>query len=391
MVRVVKASSPMAVSAAASIRIHIEDGTFEPGKPLPSERALSERYGVSRALVREAVGLLNAQGVIHSEPNCRPIVRSKPIRAGRHVGVWLWPQAEDYMASSTFRGIQRRVTGSDLKLVIAATPDGPWDAVVEAERKFLEEMAHDEHAAGAIIWYLGGEKNLDALKAVRETGLPIIFVDRKPPEGMEADYVGTDNSRSAYRGVNYLVQLGHRRIACVTNSDRASSVEERIQGYRRALNDARLPFDPDLFIEMNPGEGMWPVHAERTIDTLMSRADRPTAVFVINDVTALYLLEAAKAHGVRVPEDLAIMGFDGVLDWVPGGGPITTLVQDFGRMGEIAVELLLERFDRPNSPVYRHVLIDAPLSLRSSTAPPQSHDLYTAGSVATGLDTEQTS
>jgi len=364
----------MAASAAASIRIHIEDGTFEAGKPLPSERALSERYGVSRALVREAVGLLNSQGVIHSEPNCRPIVRSKPIRAGRHLGVWLWPQAEDYMAASIFRGVQRGVNGSDLKLVVASTPDGPWDAVVEAERKFLEEMARDEHAAGAVIWYLGGEKNMDALEAVRETGLPIIFVDRKPPEGIEGDYVGTDNSRSAYRGVSYLLQLGHRRVACVTNSDHASSVAERIQGYRRALSDARLPFDEDLFIEMSPGEGMWSAYAEQTIDSLMGLPDRPTAVFVINDVTALFLVEAARARGFRVPEDLAIMGFDGILDWVPGGGPITTLVQDFARIGEIAVELLLERFDRPHSPIYRHVLIDAPLSTRGSTSPPQSHD-----------------
>jgi len=369
----------MAVSAAASIRVHIEDGTFEAGKPLPSERALAERYGVSRALVREAVGLLNAQGVIHSEPNCRPIVRSKPIRAGRHIGVWLWPQAEDYMSSSTFRGIQRGVSGSDLKLVVAPTPDGPWEAVVDAERRFLEEIAEDELAAGVIIWYIGGEKNLDALLAVRATGLPIIFVDRRSPEGIETDFVGTDNLRSAHRGVNHLIQLGHRRIACVTNSDRASSVAERIEGYRRALGEARIEADPQCLIELDPGEGMWPAYSEQTIDRLMAMDERPTAVFVINDVMALYLLEAAKTRGIRVPEDLSILGFDGVLDWVPGGGPVTTLVQDFSRMGEIAVDLLLERFDRPHSPIYRHVLIDAPLSLRGSTAPPQSHDSSAGG------------
>lgn len=369
----------MATSIAESIRGLIADGTFIEGRPLPSERALSERFGVSRLLIREAVATLSAEGLIHSEPNCRPTVRAIENGArrtdARHIAVWLWPQAEDYMSSSTFRGVQRGVAGTDFKLIIAATPYGPWQCVVEAEEQFLMDVADDPTIAGAVIWYVGGDANLPALQKVQASGVPMVFLDRKPPQSIKADYVGTDNLRSAYRGVSHLVELGHRRIVCVTNSDQASAVQERVEGYSRALTNAGIQFDDQLIVEIAPPEArLWPTYAERTMERIMAIRPAPTAIFVINDVMALYFAEAARTLGLNIPEDISLLGFDGLLHWTPGGGPLTTMVQDFTRIGEIAVELIFERFQQRDSSTYRHVLIDAPLSLHGSTGALKSHD-----------------
>jgi len=110
---------------------------------------------------------------------------------------------------------------------------------------------------------------------------------------------------------------------------------------------------------------------DRVIASLMRLDQPPTAIFAVNDTLALHAMDALSRLNVRVPEQVSVFGFDGLLRWVPGGGTLSTVYQNFSRIGEIAAELLFERIQKGDSNTHRHVLLEAPLAIAGSTAPPQ--------------------
>jgi LacI family transcriptional regulator len=373
-----RANEPMrrAQAVAEALGEEIRTGILAPGHRLPPEREIAERFSVSRLVVREAIDLLQRERLVYTKPRCRPVVvepeaqrRQKRVGGGK-IGVWLWPYSNDYAASMIFRGVQFATQHSEYRLLTGSVAHGSWDAVVLSEAAFLAGLADDPDCVGAIVWYLGGERNVPHLLRLRERGLPIVFLDRKPPRALDGDHVGTDNLGAAARLVSQLIHMGHRRIACLTNIDWVSTVQERVRGYERALESAGVAPDDALLAKWEVREGEGETEAMiRTLRGLLDQATPPTALFAINDTLALAAIDALREMGLSVPEDLSVAGFDGLLRWVPGGGQLTSAAQDFSRIGELAAELLLERLDAGALSTYRHVLLDAPASLRGSTRP----------------------
>lgn len=359
---------------ASTLADEIRAGKLAVGDRLPPERDIAERFDVSRMVAREAIAILEREHLVHTKPRCRPVVvqpeaqRRRQKAPGGKIGVWLWPYSNDYAVSLLFRGVQFATQESEYRLTTGSAAHGSWDTIVRSEAAFLSNLAQDPECAGAVIWYLGGEANLPHLHRLRERGVPIVFIDRKPPTGFEADHVGTDNQGAAARVVAALTQLGHQRIACITNSDWVSTVHERVRGYRRSLTAAGIPIDEDLIVRWTIRDGETDTEAmSRTLHELLDRDNPPTALFAINDTLALAAIDGLREMDLSVPDDVSVAGFDGLLRWVPGGGQLTSAVQDFARIGELAAELLLERIRQPEVSSFRHVLLDAPTSLRGST------------------------
>lgn len=357
----------------------IESRDLEPDRPLPSERQLSIDHGVSRVVIRAAITELSMQGRLIVKPRCRPVVAglrsSNSIRGKtKNVALWLWPSSNDFLASLILRGIQRVLSSPMYRLFISHPYDPSWEDAMNAEARFLTELSEDPDTVGAIVWYLGHERNMPALRAVREAGIQLVFVDRRPPMGFEADYVGTDNQHSALEAVRHLIGLGHRKIACLLNMDPASSVLERLSGYKQALQRANIPIRDELIVgvKLQTSEEDIDDATTLTVANLMSTPDPPTAIFAINDDIALHTMIALKRLGLCVPEDVSIMGFDDLLRSIPGVQRVSTAHQKFERVGECAAELLVERLDGSAPRSFRHVMIEAPLRLYGSTAPPHS-------------------
>jgi len=364
-----KSQSPLVQSVVRGLSKQIDEGILGEGKRLPSERELGVQFHVSRAIIRNAIQILEDQGLIVCRVNCRPVVahrkRSRQELAApsyRYLGIWMWPNPADFGAQLMVKGIQRAVKDPDLRIVISNAVGEDWMHREESEGHFLRRMANDPHAVGAIVYLIGGENNLDALRALREADIPLVFVDRLPPSHFEADYVGTDNVGAMRQAVKHLIDFGHRRIAFVTNDDGASSVAERIEGYRQALDSAGIPFDPANIVYFHvdvfdmDGESSLPL-----IDRLEAMPDRPTAVVCVNDVIGFSFIQAARRRGYRIPEDMSVVGFDGLSRFIPGGGGLTSPTQSFERIGEQAAELVLQRIKQGTPQSYRHIILDAPL------------------------------
>lgn len=366
--------SPLVQSVISHLEDQIDAGSLAPGNSLPSERVLAQNFKVSRAVVRSAIQDLGQRGLLIIKENCRPVVALRRGHANRakadHIAAWLWPRTSHFGASQILKGIQSSMGQSSLRIVVGHAGGVNWQDIVASEAEFLEKLVDDEQCAGAIIWYLGGETNQAVLSKVISSGVPLVFVDRLPSPALYCDYSGTDNLGAACSAVNHLIELGHRRIACMTNMDHASSVAERMKGWRQAHLLARLPLDEDLVISPVDGSEDAPeeCYVAEQVEKMLSLPDPPTAVFCINDSLAINVMEALSASGKGVPDDVSVVGFDGLMSWMPNGGGLTSALQDFERFGQTAVRLLLDRIAHPSLPG-RHVLLDAPLRLNGSTAP----------------------
>ena len=369
-------ASPAVGHVASVLAERIEAGEYRGGQMLPSERALAEEFGVSRVTVRQAVEDLERRDLVVRSARCRPIVRANGKGTGeeafaaastarRSVALWLWPGPTDPGASMILNGVRSALPMDDFRIILECPGPGDDGHLEEPEARFLRRIQGDADVEGVILWYLGGVDNRPALEAVRASGRPLVFLDRLPPAGFDSDFVGVDNVEAAAAVTRHLIARGHRRIVHVTNREKVSTVFERQEGYRKAMAAAGLPATV-LTLQTDRDA---PELARRIValrQESAAEAERPTAAFVVNDYGALHLVDALRADGLRVPEDFAVAGFDGIERWLPGRPFLTTVCQPFEKVGARAAEMLLERLadrDRP----YRHVILEAALHAADST------------------------
>lgn len=178
------------------------------------------------------------------------------------------------------------------------------------------------------------------LVELHEQGLPVVLINTT---GLRVNLplVVTDNYGGAYKAVQHLINLGHTRIGYIHGPADFPCAQDRYRGYLDALRDAGLSADPALF-----HQGSFLIEGGRSgAEAFFALAEPPTAIFTSNDETASGVLEVAREQGIRIPEDLAIVGFD---DYPPAARmrpPLTTVSQSFLETGQCAAELLLSMLD----------------------------------------------
>ncbi|OZB84349.1 LacI family DNA-binding transcriptional regulator [Microbacterium sp. 13-71-7] len=194
-----------------------------------------------------------------------------------------------------------------------------------------------------------------------EGAVPIVAID--PHEGSSegpasVSVLNVDGARAA---TAHLVALGHRRIAHLRGRTDLESAHQREDGYRRALDEAGIPFDPALVVD----GGYRAAASTAGAHALLDLADPPTAVFAANDLSAIEMIRVAAERGLRVPDDLSVVGFDDVPEAAAHTPQLTTVRQPLAEMGAAAVNLLLAMLDGAPR---EHVRMPAELIVRNSTA-----------------------
>ena len=193
-------------------------------------------------------------------------------------------------------------------------------------------------------------------------GIPVVCINGQ--REFFPHSVQTDNRAGAKLAIEHLVRLGHRRIAHVTGPPGVPTRQERVAGYRLALAEAGLRYDPDLIVS---GNGHL-IESRDAARGLFSLADAPTAIFAYNDRAAVGCYQACRELGLRVGADVSVVGFDDIVmaSWVDP--PLTTVSQPRREMGQIAVNLVLGMLRGESAPT--HVVVLPQLVERESTAPP---------------------
>ena len=232
-----------------------------------------------------------------------------------------------------------------------------YDEGNEAE---LVRLMQQKRADGVIL--NGPWSAAPIVPLMKKTRLPFVITWQTVPD-REVNFVAFDNFQGAYRVVEYLIGLGHRRIGMIAGRFSVSErARMRWKGYRKCLADHRLPFDPGLVLEKGYtlGEG------KEAMSRLLDLSCRPTAVFCGNDILAIGAIACAKERGLRVPGDLSVAGFDDLEFSAYYDPPLTTVAVPAYEMGRRAAEILIEEIrGEMRSP--RQDILETTLMIRGST------------------------
>lgn len=254
--------------------------------------------------------------------------------------------------TATARGCEDVIRGAGYSLILAST-----DGDQAREVALLAEM-EAERLAGIIITPSGEPS--PQLRRMVERGTPIVSLD--PELGIRLDVVGVDNESAAHEAVHHLTGLGHRRIGVVAGPDTIGAARDRLSGYRRALREAGIEPEPALITRGDLREEGGSRGAMELFDL-----DRPpTALFSINNLTTIGILRVARQRGIRMPDELSLVGFDDIPTGDLLDPPLTVIVQPTYQLGAKAAELLLRRIAEPDAPV-TEVVLHASLVIRGST------------------------
>lgn len=200
----------------------------------------------------------------------------------------------------------------------------------------------------------------DHLAALR---VPIVVIEPASAPDPRVSSVSAANWAGGLRATEYLLELGHRRIGTITGRRGLECSRARLDGYTTALRRAGIAVDPALV-------AVGDFHYQSALDAaaaILSLADPPTAIFAASDVQAMGVYEAARRRGLRIPEDLSVVGFDDVPMAALACPPLTTLHQPLAEMAALAVRRLV---GDGAAPLSRRVELDTNLVVRASTAPP---------------------
>jgi len=245
-------------------------------------------------------------------------------RRARTIGLVL-PDLSDFF-SSCFHAVQEVAIRHNYQTLVVATGRS---VVVEDQQ--LESIQN--RVAGLLIVSSGSDGS--RLKMIQESGVPVVALDR-PVVGLQADAVLVENREGAEQGVRHLIEHGHKKIACVGFDSGSYTVRERIEGYKLAMRSAGL--EPILFTQVNNLEGM-----QALTQRWSAAKDRPTAAFALKRISSVYLIQALHLHRLRVPGDIAVVGFDDFELAEVLGTPLTVVRQTPTGMARAAAELLFKK------------------------------------------------
>lgn len=267
------------------------------------------------------------------------------------------------------RGIERAALKHGYQILLGNSERDP-----ERERRYAEEM----WSHGIRGFVLGSSPlALTHLASLAERGLRIVAFDRQEQSSdvVPIDSISVDNVRAAQIAGEHLIALGHRRIAFLSGPIRTVNRLQRLEGYRRALENANIALDPDLIWEQSPDSGFGDTEGvergRQGTKELLQRPKRPTALVAINDMYALGAYAGARDLGWRIPDDLAIVGIDDIVLAQVVDPPLTTVRQPLEEMAATAVDTLIRRIRLNVNAAPQHLTFAPELIVRKSTAPPK--------------------
>ena len=205
------------------------------------------------------------------------------------------------------------------------------------------------------------------LQEIQDRGVPVILIDRIIP-GLKVDVVRVDNVKGTYEAIKHLIDLGHRRIGYIDRHiDHSHSVDHK-KGYRQALEENGIPFNMERVVR---AEGFDYHAGVMAVKALLAKDPTLTAVFAYYDIMAFGAMRGAADLGLRIPEDLSVVGCDAMPFTAVSIPRLTTISFPIFKIARAACDLVLERLERSGEFKERDIVVGQRLVVRDSTAAPR--------------------
>ncbi|HEY0777844.1 MAG TPA: LacI family DNA-binding transcriptional regulator [Gemmatirosa sp.] len=347
---------------------------------MPAKRAtitdVATRAGVSKATVS---AVLNASAPVRSDTRDRVLhavefldyrpgtgmgaaaARAGTRRTVRSIGL-LIKEADNPYYASVVTGARAAAAGRGYTLLVASS-EGEY----ASERRAVE-LLHGKDCDGLLVApVLDDEVDLSHLFELKRRNYPFVLLEEV--RGVPASLVDVDNVRGACAAAAHLIALGHTRIAHFAGPNYSTHTHERVNGVRRACSASSVAFTDACVVPAG-------AHLEDGYRAALAffrdhpAGERPTGVTCYNDLIAVGVCRALAELGVRVPDDVSVVGFDDIplLEYLPV--PLTSVHVPTFEMGRLATELLIAQAEAAAPPAPQKHFLDAPLIVRASTRPP---------------------
>lgn len=328
-------------------------------------REVARRAGVSHQTVSR---------VINNSPEVTAETRALVLRAIAEL---------DYHPNANAVGLSRNrsdivgvISQSVTSSFFAQIVDGIAQALQSHERFMLldctegttqqhaiDALQHSRRIDGLII-ILPLEASLEQARQLARSRLPLVLVDLQ--YDLDANYISVNNFHGAYSATEYLIKLGHRRIGIIGGPARLPVSQMRLDGYQAALRYYGLPYDPALVLPGNFENAGGEAVAAR----FLALDQPPTAIFACNDTMALGAMGELRRHGLCIPDDVSVIGFDDVPEASHSYPPLTTIRQPLWEMGKLAADYICGVIDSADQTILQ-LTMATELIVRQSTAAPK--------------------
>lgn len=247
------------------------------------------------------------------------------------------PMADRNFFGSIVRGIEEIANKANYQVMICQTYEDP------AKEAAAVEALLNSRVDGIIASLSKKTTTFDHFHKVINEHIPLILFDRSSDE-LEISHVVIDDYQGAYKATVHLIQQGYRRIAHFTNIQKINIYTERLRGYQGALQDYGLQFYPELVVESD----LQLDDGRRSMQKLLTLSQLPDAVFSASDLGAMGALQVLKEQGIKVPEQVALVGFSNEPFTMFSDPPLTSVDQHCKRMGNIASDIFLDEIKGTN-------------------------------------------
>lgn len=333
------------------------------GAVIATMRDVAERAGVSVSTVSHVINntravsdesrqrVTQAMEELGYKPNA--LARSLRRRKTNTLGMIVPDSANPFFAEVA-RAIEDASFAQNYSVILCNS-----EGDLEKQQAYTDVLIENRVAG---ILFVAAGVSTELVNDLGRRRVPLVVVDREVP-GVAVDTVLTNHAQGGRLATQHLIDLGHRRIACISGNSDVSPSAERVTGYRETLEKNDLFYDERLVVK---GDFQYESGYEATRHLLMMEKP-PTAIFACNDLMAVGCISAARELGLRVPNDLSVVGFDDVRLASFTNPPLTTIVQPKVEIGTLATKMLLERLANLDAPP-RFKRLDTRICIRRSTA-----------------------
>lgn len=336
----------------------IELGTYTADDKIPSENVLAKQFDVSVPTVRRALlDLVHMNKVVRIKGkgtfvkgSMGSMMAKKNGEQSQSVGFLLPPHHYDASLLKMLRGVQRPLHEAGYSLNVLCSYDS-----IHSEVELIQRCFYD-NTAGLILFSNAPDLHRDTLRRLEEKGIPVVLLDRGYAD-FPCNLVSSYNKSGSYNITTHLIRSGHRKIAFVSSNNGLQPVIDRIEGYRLALHDHGIPYDENMVVREYADD-------PQSIAALMARVN-PTAIQCTNDNTAISVMQILENTGRQIPADVSVAGFDGIDSSRVLMKKLTTAVQQFEKMGEMAAKLIVSQIAAPIG--YSQVFLPAVLEINQTT------------------------
>lgn len=341
----------------------ISVGKFKSGDRLPSEIELGASYGVSRLTIQRALKELQIDGAVERRAGSGTYVLGKPDATGHMFGLLIPGLGETEIFEPICQGMGKAGQTLGHTLLWGDTTRARGD--VEQGTRELCEHYIERNVSGVFFAPVENVPNKDLVNSwvvdrLVNAKVPVVLLDRcykAYPDRSSVDLVGIDNRRAGHRITRHLLQCGSRNPLFWARAYSAATVDARIGGFLDALQEAGIGGTRDRIIVADPDDGL----AVRRV----LRDQKPDGLACANDKTAALLQRWLQTEGIRVPQDVRLVGIDDVRYASLLGVPLTTIRQPCQEIGETAIQTMLSRIAQPHLPG-RDILLECELVVRRS-------------------------